>query len=323
MAVTKTGFEQTTIEEIRTSLRDEYGVTDEVLLASKKTVLVQHLLKLQGVSTIDSPGEKEIDAILDKVEIDTVFDDATEESDDSAMQPYSEAEASESMPVYASEAWHEYVMKEFRDDELMDGAPTCDGCRRVVEVVLGPIVESTIPVSHPPTVQNNGTATVGVRIAIQVTNEEHPLCGSVIACEEIADVNKGNCDPPYYKYTSATASSRAEGRALRKLLRLRNVITAEEASDTAETTDDNCEWSVDDPVSDSQIHVMDMMCSKDRLNISVMDFINSGKNSYDEIHTVTKSTAQRMIQELNKFQRKIKDLPKTVGPYDKNWRAQK
>jgi hypothetical protein len=305
----KTGYEQTSVDEVRRILQEEHGIEDEEFLGNTKTVLVTKLLELKGEEQAAEESEEAIDQM---------FAEAEEETEDTAMQPYTEEESQQVMPAYASEEWHEYVMRQFREDELVEEAPTCDGCRRVVEQVLGTIVSSTLLNVYPPNTTNNGTATVSVCIDLLVTNESHPLCGQRMVCEEIADVNKDNCDHPYYKYASATAASRAEGRALRKLLRLRNVTTAEEKSEKAETTDADCEWHVDEPVSDSQISVLDMLCG--RLDISVMDFVNSGKRVYDEIETVTKSTAQRMIQELNKIQRKQKNKPETVGPYDQNWR---
>ncbi len=303
----KTGYEQTTIDEIRRLLR-EHGITDEELLSSKKTDLVQLLLKL----------EKETPK-LDDEEVDAVFDSVKEDKDDTAMQPYTEEEVEKAMPSYASDGWQEYVMQQFKDSELDNDAPKCDGCRRVCDLILGSIVSTTLPTSHPPTRDNNGTATVSVRLEVLIHNESHPLKGQMVVCEEIADVNKDNCDPPYHKHASATAATRAEGRALRKLLRLSGVITAEEASVRAETTDNDCEWHVDEPISDSQISVLNMLCQ--RLDLNVMEFISSGKRVYDEIEAVNKSTAQRMIQELNNFQQSVKEKPQNVGPYISTWRT--
>ncbi len=292
--MSKTGYEQTPIEEVRRILREDHEIVDEKILGCTKKALVDYLLSIQkeAVETNDN--------------IEEVFDEAKEDSDD-IMQPYTEEEVGLTMPAYGSEGWSDYVMLQFRNDELDGDAPKCDGCRRVVEEMIGPIISTTLPVTYPPTTSNNGTATVSVSIQIQVTNELHPLKGHVISCEDIADVNKDNCDPPYYKHASATAATRAEGRALRKILRLRNVITAEEASERAETTDNDCDWQVDEPISGSQVSAITVMCK--RLDIGVHEFINSGKNSYDDIHSINKSTGQRMIRELNKFQRKTKELP--------------
>jgi hypothetical protein len=305
----KTGYEATPIKEIRRILREDWGINEEEVLAQTKTALVELLLRFNPIPPT-LPEDDDIDTVLDAVK---------EDSDDTAMQAYTEEEIQAIAPAFASDGWQEYVMTQFKDEELDNDAPKCDGCRRVCEVVLGSIISSTLPRSAPPTTSNNGTATVVSRVEVLIHNDSHPLMGQVIVCEEIADVNKDNCDHPYYKHASATAATRAEGRALRKLLRLNGVITAEEASERAETTDSDCDWEVDLPISDSQISVLDMLCK--RMDINVMDFINSGRRSYDEIEMVTRSTGQRMIQELNKLQRKTKERPQNVGSYVANWRA--
>lgn len=296
-------FENVKISELREILKNEHGVTDEKTLKGNKQSLINLIVELKEM-------EDDLGGMLEE----------TEEEADNVMRPYNEKDAKKNQPTYGSELWHEYVMTQFRDDELMEGAPTCDGCRRVIENVLGLILSSQITHVTPPSTQNNGTATVGVKIQVHVTNESHPLCGTQIVCEDIADVNRDNCDAPYHKYATATASSRAEGRALRKLLRLRNITTAEEVSEKAEISDGECEWSIDEPISDSQINVIDMICK--RVDMNVMDFVNSGKKTYENIEMVTKSVAQRMIQELNKIQRKAKPKPDSVGKYVINWRNQ-
>jgi len=220
-------------------------------------------------------------------------------------------------PAYGSERWHEYVMRQFMDDELLDGNPTCDGCRRVVELLVGPIMESHILEVHPPTSTNFGTATVVVGLTIYVDNQTHPLCGCNVVIQEVADVNKENTDQPYHRYPSATAATRAEGRALRKLLRLRNVV-AEEVSKAA-TEESETEWVPDEPITDNQINVIDMMAA--RMDINVMDFVNSGRRVYQNINEVRHTTAQRMIQELNRIQQQKKSKPGCVGKYNPNWRS--
>jgi len=303
-----TGYEQTTVGEIRDKLRS-LGVTDEEFLKNSKTILVNKLLTMDNNTMDTSNDEQEVPPLPS-------FDDAEEVPDD-ALLPFTKSD--DVMPAYASEAWHDYVMRQFREDELMDGAPTCDGCRRVVEAVLGPIVATQIFHITPPSTLNNGTATIGVKVDVAVNNEGHPLNGNVVTVEEVADVNRDNCDPPYHKYASATAASRAEGRALRKLLRLRNVHVAEEVSEQAEQPENDIDWVVDEPITDSQINVIDMLCR--RMDIDVMGFVNSGRSFYKDVNEVKKSVAQRMIMELNKLQRQVKDKPVGVEKYNSQWRA--
>ena len=302
----KTGYEQVSVEDIRKKLRDEHDI-DEEFLGHTKTTLVDKLLELEA-----DPVEEAVDTILSGVEEDESL---------SAMVPPSETEQVEMnlMPHFGSAGWSEYVMRQFEDDELINEAPKCDGCRRVVELLIGPIVTCGLSHVTAPSTLNNGTATIGVRVNVKVTNESHPLCGTLISGEDIADVNKANCDAPYHKHASATAATRAEGRVLRKLLRLNNIQTAEELSQRADDVDADLDWQVDEPISDAQISAIDMVCK--RLDVDVMGFVSSGKKIYEDIHSVNKTTAQSMLKELNKLQRKKKEAPQGVGVYQPNWRT--
>jgi len=251
---------------------------------------------------------------------DAIFAEAEEEEDVGAMPT---GEDQEIRPSFGSESWHEYVMRQFHDNELINGAPTCDGCRRVFEQLVGVITDTTIPSYIGPNRDNNGTATVVLSIEALITDTTHPANGRIIRVQEIADVNSKNTDEPYSRYPSATAATRAEGRALRKLLRLRGITTAEETSKAAEEETDGNEWEPDEPITDSQINLIDMLCGTARLNMSVTTFINSGRKTYTNIHEVTKTTAQRMIQELNKIQKNQKPKPPGIAAYVPNWNTPK
>jgi len=138
--------------------------------------------------------------------------------------------------------------------------------------------------------------------------------GRLLYIEDIADCNFVNTPEEYAKHASATASSRAESRVYRKALRLRKVISAEEAN-SAGNTDEN--WTTSEPITTEQVTVFDVMCKKN--NISVFDYINCGDAKYACIEMISKATAQRMLQHLNRIQRQDAELPSGVGPYDENW----
>lgn len=293
------GYENTNIDEIRNILKDQWQVTDEEVLKQTKIPLVKLLLAKEESSL----------EILGKA-----LDDAVVEEDDNVVF----AENLIDDIAYGSPQWSDYVLRQFTNEELDDGNPKCDGCRRVVEQLLGPIVSCGVADYTPASIETNGTATVLYTIEVAINNDIHPLCGQNIILTDIADVGPHNTEAPYSNYAAATAATRAEGRCYRKLLRLTNVITAEEKSDVAEQYVAADAWSPDNPIDDNQINVIDIMCR--RLNISVIDFINSGVSVYPTINHVTKSTAQKMLQELNNIQRKTKDKPKTLGGYVENWR---
>ena len=128
----------------------------------------------------------------------------------------------EERPDVNSRDWNEYVLSHFGPDELADGNPTVDGLRRVSGLLLGPIISGVAKVIQSPNPQNDNRCVVEYTCTI--------MCGeSLLTQTSVADCYPGNCDHRFAVYSSAIAETRAEGRSLRKLLKLRKVIAAEEA----------------------------------------------------------------------------------------------
>jgi hypothetical protein len=243
----------------------------------------------------------------DKKNVEEVFEEVGTDAMDTTIEQL--------IPGFGTENWQEYVMRQFKESELDRGAPKADGLRRVLQLLIGPIIEEDIPYISPPNKDNNFTTTLTARVCVIVTNENHPLYKQKIIYTDIADTNQFNTDKPYHKYPSATSCTRAQGRIFRKMLGLSNVYAAEEVSENAEK---DTEWSIDEPINDSQITVIDTMCK--RLNLSVMEYINSGKFKYADINAIGHTTAQNMIQELNKIQQNKREKPK-VNTYVPNWKS--
>ena len=184
------------------------------------------------------------------------------------------------MPAYRSEDWNDYVMTKFNKSELFDGNPTCAGLRRVAEELLGTIVVSRPAQVWPATDSNGpGRATVVFEIVIDWMDS-----GQLRTYSEVADVWHGNCDDLFCAHPVATASTRAEGRALRKALKIKAIAAEELAKKdivsivrqtvAAEPTDG--EWKEDSMISSAQVNFIDSKCKA--LNINVMSFINMGEN---------------------------------------------
>ena len=124
----------------------------------------------------------------------------------------------------------------------------------------------------------------------------------------------------------ATASTRAEGRALRKALKVK-CLAAEELTrskdvaaivrQTVQKPTDG-EWKEEDTISMPQINFIDAKCKQ--LNIDVIGFINSGTDVYDSIKDISKKIASKMLGVLNEYQNKSKDIPVSIQGYDSNWR---
>lgn len=138
----------------------------------------------------------------------------------------------DSVPNIHSSEWTKYVLSLFHKSELVQGYPTCNGLRRVFETLIGDIINSDMEVLQCPDPQNGGRATVKCTIKYRDKDDGNssPLFAAYgRSVSDVADCFYGNTDKPYCDHPVATAATLAEGRALRKGLRL-NIITSEEAS---------------------------------------------------------------------------------------------
>ena len=235
-----------------------------------------------------------------------------------------ETETAPDTPAYGSPEWNDYVMSKFDKRELIDGNPICSGLRRVAEDLLGDIVSSRPSQVFPATDPNGpGRATVVFEVVFNWFNS-----GELRTFADVSDVWHGNTDDLFCAHPVATASTRAEGRALRKALKVK-CLAAEElarkkdveaivqsAVRAAQGTDG--EWKSEDPISVPQINFIDGKCKQ--LDISVSEFINIGENTYKSIKEVSKKVASKMLSMLNEYQTSNKDIPDNIMGYNKNWR---
>jgi len=222
-------------------------------------------------------------------------------------------------PSMLSPEWHEYVMSLFDDSETIDGKPLVAGLRRVAELVLGPIVFSgptqVFPVQRD---DHHGRATVVFTVEFE----------NGIRYSEVADVWEGNTDDMFCAYAVATASTRAEGRALRKALKIKGV-TAEEitvkntaeivrtASHAAASASSDGDFDEKSRMSEAQYNFIDVKCKQLDINGSVLfkelfDVDNNRK--------VSKKIASDIIDRLNDYQRDKSTVPETICGYQQEWR---
>lgn len=222
------------------------------------------------------------------------------------------------IPSYLSPEWHDHVMTFFSPNELMDGNPTTAGLRRVAELLLGEIVSSK-PIETFP-VKENGPGRATVVYEVQFDWKLVPgdistgPTGKIRTYADVADVWHGNTDLLFCSYAPATASTRAEGRALRKALKLRGVAAEEICKlDVAKIM---AEETVE-KISNEQISFIDSKCKK--LDINVDAFINSGEKQYRSIYDVTRDTAAKMIKKLTELTNDKTKIDESIKVYT-DWR---
>lgn len=216
----------------------------------------------------------------------------------------------EEIPLITDIGWSDYVMKHFEPDEMNDGNPTAEGLRRVAQLLLGDIIESHAKPISWPTENNPCSATVAYTVVFNWKLGDS-LGGETRSFTELADVNEYNTEVEFRKHASATAATRAEGRALRKALKLKHVIAAEEQTTVAVEEETM-------PIKSNQINIINMLCTKH--NINAFKFINSGSKKYEKIEDVSYTKATGMIGQLNKYISDKTTIPKDLIGFNKEWR---
>lgn len=213
----------------------------------------------------------------------------------------------EAIPEIGSIEWSDYALSLFTVNELIDGKPTCDALRRVAELVLGPIMIGRAKIVQSPNPSNEYTA--AVEYTVQFGDGQN--------WTSVADVNTNNCDPKFARFACSMAETRAEGRALRKALRLRKVISAEEPDEVYAEGGD----TVDNSKSNSTQWVMiDNLCN--RLNINVDNFLSAAKGfkwTRKKVDVPYKS-ATSVIAVLSDFQRNMSKIDSEFLGYEPNWK---
>lgn len=221
-------------------------------------------------------------------------------------------------PTIFDEGWSEYVISLLRDREIYNGYPKCIGLRRLVQLLVGPIVNKEIKSIVAPT-NDNQTATIIVSITCNVKNRQHPAYSNKVVMESsIADANTdNNKDFPYSTHMSPIAERRAESRCYRNLLNL-DIASAEEMAGT-QTEGITMSDITSEYISQVQILALDLVAKRN--NINVMDFINTGKSGtkYSSINEVPSITAIKMLKILNKMAAGEIEKPDNIGEYDVNW----
>ena len=274
------------------------------------------------VDLVEAIMAKDEDFVTLQIPDMSTFDDVfEEESVEESSSEITIEENEEERPSIFSDEWNEYVMAHFKSNELIDGNPICAGLRRVAELLLGDIIESGPEQVFPATDNNGpGRATVVFKVVFNWMNSD-----SIRTFKEVADVWHGNTDDLFCAHPVATASTRAEGRALRKALKLRCLAAEELAKkdivdivqQTVKQAPTSGEYESNKSISSQQVQFIDNRCNQ--LDIDVVKFINIGENVYDSINDITKDSAKKMIKVLNTYQNGT-NIPDKVKGYNINWR---
>jgi len=220
--------------------------------------------------------------------------------------PDYETEGQEVVFTDADPEWSEYVLDQMHDSELKDGNPTVDGLRRVTERIYGEIVGSVSDIYSYDV--ERGICTVKHTLQIQKYSSD-----SIVTVNGCVDVKLQNIPYPFNQHLVATADTRAEGKAIRRALKLR-VITAEEMNNAAE--DDI--MAAEEDITDQQILAINQMCK--RLDIDLIKLSENNCPNIKSIRAVSNLQGRMLLSSLSEYQRSADSIPEDVKGYDSEWR---
>jgi hypothetical protein len=222
-----------------------------------------------------------------------------------------------SNPKITDLEWTDYVLGLLSDDEKIMGNPTTDGLRRVFELAMeARIISSTSQIVQSPSPENEKRATVCHSLTFRLNpGIADPEGLNLLTVDGSADVYWGNCDKIFRNHPVAVAETRAEGRALRRALRLKKVVAAEEL---AESVEDNVDGLTVTKISSNQINFIDVIAK--RLNINVTKLFDELDITYDSIYNIKHEHAVSSVQKLNHYQQNMSNIPEQLIGYQDTWK---
>ena len=305
MTTEQKSVEKMTVKDLRGSLEKEHGYSKEDLNTMKKSQLVG-LLEGELVPEISDFSPEE-DVVVDALS----KSDAVPEEAPATENPKKES----NLPTINDLEWSDYVISLMEYGELVNGNPTVDGLRRIVGVVLGDIIESHTNIAQVPTKENMGRAAVSHTVTVLARS------GLQISATGSADSWYKNTDMPYSKFPVSMAETRAEGRALRRLLKLK-VVAAEELSQVAQEDE---EHYANQFINNNQENFIDTLCKNTGrgLDINVKNLLSHvGSKTYVSVKEVEYDVAAEAIKSLSEWQQDTDSIPQQIKTYDASWRLE-
>lgn len=212
--------------------------------------------------------------------------------------------------------WTDHVLNLLSDDEKISGNPTTDGLRRIFEIALDcTVINAESTVVQAPSMENERRATVVHSLTYVLNNGEDTSPNKTRKASGAADVYWGNCDKIYRNHPVAVAETRAEGRALRRALKLRKVVAAEELSKDIDTH--HLEENNIGKINSTQINFFEVFGK--RLNINIIKLLDKLAIDSKNVYNISYDDAVKTITTLSGYQQ-TNDMPDDILGYDPNWK---
>jgi hypothetical protein len=279
------------VSELNTMKKDElvelaskYNLTDCSQL--KRTDIIDKIRQqiISNVETAVLEEEPKVEGVV-----------VTEEAP-TATEPKEETTPTKEIITPNSPDWTDFILGQLTDDEKYKDYPTCDGLRRMFDIYVGQIVSVDMEAIQAPNTDNGGRATVKCSIKFY-----RPNSNILYSVSDLADCYYGNTVAPFFKHASATAATMAEGRVLRKALRLKTQTREEMQVPQGEEGKQADQLEQDQSLAnDNQKNTIQRICN--RLGIDVQKLIlHVGNIDAKTLETLNQMEAITVLKMLNKF----------------------
>jgi len=250
-----------------------------------------------------------------ELKAETIIEDDDDDNDDglSFEEPEPKKEkAVDVAPHRTDPKWTKYVLGQMEKREKVDKDgqifPRTVGLRRMVHILLGDIVSTDVDVIQAPTPENDQRATLTVSVTYKDSN------GDFFSSSDASDVFFGNTPSPFNRHPVASASTKAEGRALKRLLGL-NCYTAEEM----DTVDGDSPLSAESAgmVTSHQLVFLEAT-ARDKLGLNIVKFVAKHHPDCNNINSLKHGEMLTLFEVLNSYQGT--EVPEELRGYDDGWR---
>ncbi len=233
------------------------------------------------------------------------------------------------IPKRGDQGWTQYVMSllnpgeyiDIQDRGRTDRRPRHAGLRRLVELLIGPIVETRNTIQCTPCKDNKYLTAVESTITVSVQNDSHPAYEqeinqekySTITWSDIADSfhNNDETSQALLLHPVASTTTAAQTRCFRNLLGLVGIYSSEECGGSKPTEEQRA-FNPDSPlvmpnekgnVQPSQIRFIKSQCMTYSVDpiIVTSDILNKDIESLDEL---TFGEARTVMSVVNEFAHK-------------------
>lgn len=276
------------------------GVPNDTILSMRRPERVE---KVQEFKDKSAPSVSTVTQVIESTKIEEDTTTALFASDDDEhIKPSQETptavKTEVKVPWVTDKDWNPYLLTHFSEEELIEKRPTCDGLRRVFEVLIGEIIGCDCEVLQVPDVNNNNRATVSCKLTYRAY-----LSNTVKTITDATDVSVWNTELTFAKFPVATACTVAESRCLRKGLRYKGLSREESNQPTIEqqkTAD--IIMSSTSKATDNQKNAIVKLCT--RLAIDPAKLLSSIPSiTGGTLDTLDSNEATEVMKVINDYQR--------------------